>query len=372
MNNELGEVIKCVMKGKKIIFVSYWPNAIIPIYEAMKEQNYNVHLMEPTPYPSVTKKLQLKRGYKVLSRADLYVVAQRVRWLTPLDKTFLMIHGIGLEEALNSDSQYKRVFVTGPKWMTEYKKVFSEQDWDKLMPVGFPPLERLLSADVRRKAEKIRDQLSLEGRSTILCGILLDSTPMQVHHISNVLIELAKVIHKLDVNLIVKPHQYIQRWGWRKKRYYNKEYEDLKSRLSLRPNIHIISPDEDILPYYHISDVLCTSRCSSIITEFMTLDKPTVQIVTPNSYPITIDEPSNKGDFTEIDKLQNTKNLDQYPMPFFPVGLRCEIDNIFETVKRSILNLSEYSGERKSWIEQSIYSPIGTIDRAIQEIAKTL
>jgi CDP-glycerol glycerophosphotransferase (TagB/SpsB family) len=359
-------------QGKKVIFVSYWPNALLPIYEAMKQQGFNVHLVKPFRYLSLTKKLQPKWGHRVISKADLYATTQRERWLVPLEKTVFMIHGIGLEEAVKSDEKYKKIFVTGPKWMDEYKMLFSKDNWNKLAPVGFPILEKLLLADLKKRAKELREELSLGERPTILYGVFTETSPIRVHFISRVLLELSKTIDKLNLNLIVKPHKYVQRWGWRNKKYYNKKYEDLKRRLSLKPNIHIISPNEDILPYYNISDILVASKCSSIITEFMTLDKPVIQIVTRNSCSISIDEPSNKIDLSAIDNPNNMTDMEEYPIPYFPVGLRSEINKLLESVERCILNPDELAEERKMWVNKSVYDPVGTIKRAVEEIAESL
>lgn len=342
-------------KSKPIIFVDFYSNSILPLYERMKDMDFDVHLVKPKKRIGFTKHLRPYWRKKVIPKAELYILAERDRHMTPLDKSVFLIHGIGLEEAIKFDEQYKAIFVTGPKWMDEYKRVFSKQHWHKLIPVGFPPVEKLLSREVGEKAKEIKEGLSLGEKPILLFGVLAETCEMESNLISRALLELENIADELHLNLIIKPNRYFRVWG---PNFPHNRYVDLREKINRKSYIHIISPDESILPFYHISDILISGRCSSIITEFMTLDKPVIQLIAGISYPITLDRPSN------------IESMGDNATPYFDVGLRCETEILMECVKRSLENPNEFSKERKVWVNKSVYNPIGTIKRAIEGIEK--
>ena len=319
------------------VFVDHYPNAIFPIYERMNGMGFDVQLVKPVRRIRLTRFLQLGWRAKVVSKAHLYIVTVRSRSLTPPHKSALLLHGIGLEEISTFDEQYKAVFVTGPAMMDAYKNAFAKKHWHKFIPVGFPPLEKMLSREIREKARLLKEKLSLENRPTILFGVLAETNEIESNIISKALTVLEDTADKQDVNIIIKPHQFFKVWG---PGFNHNRYDNLKKKLQNKTHIHILSPEEDIMPLYHISDVLISGRCSSIITEFMTLDKPTIQVVSDN-----VSE-----------------------QIFFDVGLRCDTKNLAESIKRSLENPNEFSEERKKWVRKNVYNPEGTIERAIEAI----
>lgn len=343
-------------KKKLIRFVDYYSNAMLPVYGRMKEMNFDVGLVKPKKRLGFTTHLRPHWYDKVVDKADIYLITVRRRHMTPLDKSIFCVHGIGLEEAIKFDEQYKAVWVTGPQWMEEYKKVFSKQHWHRLIPVGFPPLERLLSREVKEKAEEIKKTFSLGERPTLLFGVLGETNEAESDLISRALRELEYIAGELRINLIVKPG-FRNVWG---PRFPHNRYRELKEKVEGKSFIHILSSREDILPFYHVSDILISGRCSSVITEFMTLDKPTIQIVSDHSYRIT------------LDKLGSIGSMEDDKTPYIDAGLHGETKNLKEYVMQSLRNPSEFSKERKIWVDGSVYNPVGTIERAIEGIKNFL
>lgn len=343
--------------NKKIIFVDHYSDSALPLYERMKEENFSVHLIKPKRRIGFTKYLRPYWYEKVIPNADLYIVTVRSRKLAPQEKAVFFVHSIGLEEAVKSDERYRAIFVTGPKWMDEYKRIFSNQYYGKLKGVGFPPLEQLISEEARVKAREIKEKLQLGNKPTLLFGILAETREIESLLISEALAELEKIADELQLNLIVKPNRYFKVWG---ESLPHNKYIDFKKKIKNKPHIHLISCDESILPYYYLSDILISGRCSSIITEFMSLNKPVIQLIAGNPYPVTLDKPSN------------LESMGDSLMPYFDIGLYCGIRDLQDCVKRSLKDEDEFSKERIKWVNKSVYSPQGTLDRAIEEIKKLL
>lgn len=337
---------------KLIRFVDYYPNAMLPVYERMKEMNFDVGLVKPKKRLGFTTHLRPYWYDKVVDKADIYLITVRRRHMTPLDKSIFCVHGIGREEAIKFDEQYKAVFVTGPQWMEEYKRVFAKQHWHKLIPVGFPPLERLLSREIKEKAEEIKKTLSFGERPTLLFGVFGETNEAESNLISSALRELEHIAGELQLNLIIKPG-FRNVWG---PHFPHNRYLELKEKMKEKFFVHILSSHEDILPFYHVSDILISGRHSSVITEFMTLDKPTIQLVSDNPYRVT------------LDKLGRMESIGDDEMPYIDVGLHCETKNLKECIRRSLRNPGEFSKERKIWVDGSVYNPVGTIERAIERI----
>lgn len=329
-------------QDKTVVFVTgRITSTTVPIYEKMLSMGYNVKLVLPQKCISYLNPSLPHRGIFLLPHwtkivrtpADLYVALDREP-VAPKNKTILHFHGIGLEGHSKSDEGYKAIFLPGPKWLEEYKRVFSPKHWHKLKAIGFPPVERLFSSDIHKKAVKLREELSLGGRKTVLFGVWAETNKAESTLIDQSLTKLEYIAEELDINLLVKPRLIPSKC---------KRYTEFEKRIACKSNLYFFSPSTDILPLLRISDVLVSGRGSSIINEFMTLDKPVIQVV-DSAWP-----------------------------RFFKVGLRCELGQLKECIKQSLKNPSEFSNDRIKWVNNIIYRPIeGTVDRAVEEITKLL
>ena len=341
--------------GRGIVFEDYYAGALIPLYSRMQQEGFDVRWVKPR-LPKLWQRLS--RWIPREGRAGLYIVACRGKRLTTaLHKTVFCVHGVGLEKALENDGEYGAIFVVGPKWMKEYKKILPADSWHKLVPVGFPPLEELSAESVKEKAQSLQCAMSLGDRPTVLFGVLAETRRIESALITRAVDVLEKVAGALEVNVLIKPNRYSRVWG---AGFPRTRYEDLQKRLPESSAVRLIHPGEDILPFYHISDVLISGRCSSIITEFMVLDKPTIQLAGGRSVPITLESPNSMGALGEDD------------MPHFDVGLHCAADELEDCIKRSLDNPGEFSRARNNWIEESVYSPEGTNARGVAAIRDLL
>ena len=325
------------VKKKLVVFVDEWTNAIIPVYERMKTKGFNVRLVAPQRkarhFPKLLSPLKLFWPRRVSCKADLYVVTIDDLTLTPLRKTILHFHGIGLEDASRIQALYGAIFVPGQKWLDQYKRLFPRRCHDKLRPVGFPPIDRLFSAEIKARAKELMHELNLEGRQTVLFAALAETNQRESAVLDRALAELERAALDLNVNLLVKPHVLSN----------PERYQVFEARNRQRDHIHYIPPEADILPLFHVSDVLVSGRCSSVINEFMTLDRPTIQL--------------RDGD----------------ALPFFDVGLHCEVPMLTENLQRSLRNPAEFSVDRQKWTAYHVYQPEeGAIEREISEIEKLL
>ena len=165
-----------------------------------------------------------------------------------------LFHGIGIEKP----SHYKIrhffdvYFTSGPAVTKEFERIQKKHKYFRIVETGWPKIDHIVNFDRRN----LRKRYNIpEGKKVILYAPT-HSTKMQS---ATDLIPVFKNCIRKDELWICKPHEFL-----------NKSLiEELRKQ-----GVQLLSTF-DITPFLHIADVMI-SDTSSVIYEFMALDKPVV------------------------------------------------------------------------------------------------
>ncbi|MCK5036417.1 MAG: CDP-glycerol glycerophosphotransferase family protein [Candidatus Sabulitectum sp.] len=225
-----------------------------------------------------------------------------------------LFHGIGIEKP----SHYRirhffDVYLTsGPVVTEEFKRLQKKHGYFSVFETGWPKIDHILSCDTT----KIREQLKLPiGRKIVLYAPTHSSTMESAGDI----VPVIETIMKKDEIWFCKPHEFMK-----------KETLDELGKKRIR-----LIDSYDITPYLHLADVLI-SDTSSVIYEFMVLDKPVVTYRT----------------MSRKDKGINTESIHE---------LRDALD-------RSLLNPGEYTHTRHRHLSEVNPKLDGKISKGIMDI----
>ncbi len=165
-----------------------------------------------------------------------------------------LFHGIGIEKP----SHYRirhffDVYLTsGPVVTEQFKRLQKKHGYFSVIETGWPKIDHILDFDTTR----IREQLKLpKGKKIILYAPTHSSTMESAGDI----VPVIETIMKADEIWFCKPHEFMKK----------ETLDELRKK-----RIRLID-SYDITPYLHLADVLI-SDTSSVIYEFMVLDKPVV------------------------------------------------------------------------------------------------
>ncbi len=222
-----------------------------------------------------------------------------------------LFHGIGIEKP----SHYKIrhffdvYFTSGPIVTKEFKKIQKKHKYFRVIETGWPKIDHIINFDTNNLKEKY----NIPKNKKVILYAPTHSARMQS---ASDLIPVFKNCIKKDEFWICKAHEFLDKT-------HIQEME--------QQGICLVSTF-DITPYLHIADVMI-SDTSSVIYEFMLLDKPV----------ITYRTLANKNKGLNIER---------------PEELRSALD-------RSFNNPGEFSKTRKNYIKKVNPVVDGTISATI-------
>ncbi|MCD4706758.1 MAG: CDP-glycerol glycerophosphotransferase family protein [Candidatus Sabulitectum sp.] len=168
-----------------------------------------------------------------------------------------LFHGIGIEKP----SHYKiRHFfdlylTSGPVVTTRFKEMERKYKYFRTFETGWAKIDHILNYDTT----DIRKRFNLKQDKTVILYAPTHSSSMES---SKDILPAIETIMKPEEIWFCKPHEFMDR--------------DILKNLSRKTgNQFRLITDFDITPYLHLADVML-SDTSSVIYEFMALDKPLV------------------------------------------------------------------------------------------------
>jgi len=165
-----------------------------------------------------------------------------------------LFHGIGIEKP----SHYRirhffDVYLTsGPVVTEQFKRMQKKHGYFSVFETGWPKIDHILDYNTK----SIKEQLNLSENKKIILYAPTHSSTMES---AGDIVPVIETVMKADEIWFCKPHEFMNK-------------ETLKE---LRKKQIRLIDSYDITPYLHLADVLI-SDTSSVIYEFMALDKPVV------------------------------------------------------------------------------------------------
>ncbi|MGI8619104.1 MAG: CDP-glycerol glycerophosphotransferase family protein [Gemmatimonadaceae bacterium] len=180
-----------------------------------------------------------------------------------------LFHGVSFRNmAVRRDVLvYDHLFIVGPYM----KRLFTGQqmlrDTDpRLVPIGFPKLDRLVDGSLDRRALLRRVRLS--GRRPILLYAPTGQAGNSLEHTGEAMLQRLKKTGKYDI--LIKLHDHPRDRG-----------VDWPARLKPLLDDHTkLVRDFDVVPYLYLADLLITDA-SSVSNEYSLLDRPMVFLDVP-------------------------------------------------------------------------------------------
>lgn len=216
-----------------------------------------------------------------------------------------LFHGLGVEK----DVHYKirhffDVYLTSGPYVTERFKNLQDKYGDFLIcETGWPKIDYILNYP----AENIRQELNLPDNKKI---ILYAPTFSTKHESASMLTDIIPKIMKDDEFWIFKFHELM-------------DPEVIKVYQALDKSKALVLKDAEITPYLHASDVMI-SDTSSVIYEFMVLDKPIItfrtqarpdkgiDIIGADELKTALDRCFNNPDEFKENRHRNLKEINPY------------------------------------------------------------
>jgi hypothetical protein len=326
---------------------------MMPVYKEMINQGFDCELQYMEYPKSDSIEEWIKRIY--LTECDCIVTcsiglesfAPRslphgynfVKFITgQRNKAFFLTHGVGGEEILRKHldiKDFKAIFLTGKYWMDVFK------GFSTIHLIGYPKLDLLMQNEKYKIIEKLRNELNLPYKKTVLYAPTLkrfDSFDETAPHLLN-------LVKDEDINLLIKTHCDDE-----DETYQPTTYQEVKSKAMDMNNVRWMGGlYQDITPLYLISDVLI-SGCSSALREFMLVDKPSIQMTNLNK---------------EV--------AQRLEVSIYDGCIQSNLNDLKRNILRAIYVPEWMHDERQKQIESHFYKPDGhATQRAVDKIKELM
>jgi len=230
-----------------------------------------------------------------------------------------LFHGIGVEKPSHYRIRhfFDMYLTSGPVVTRRFTQMQKKNKYFRIVETGWPKIDHILKYDTT----------DLKERYDIPAGrkvILYSPTHSRTMQSATLLLPEIEKTMKPDEIWLCKPHEFMDR--------------SLVNGIADKQHFRLIT-DYDITPYLYLADVM-VSDTSSVIYEFMVLDKPVVT-------------------FRTLARKDKGVNIHK------PLELRAALD-------RSLLNPGEFSNNRKRHLEQVNPRLDGNISKGIIDLLSTI
>jgi len=180
-----------------------------------------------------------------------------------------LFHGVSFRNmAVRRDVLvYDHLFIVGPymKRLFTGQQMLRETD-PRLVPIGFPKLDRLVDGSLDRRA--LLRRVRFTGRRPILLYAPTGQVGNSLEHTGEAVLQRLKKTGKYDI--LIKLHDHPRDRG-----------VDWPARLQPLLDDHTrLVKDFDVVPYMYLADLLITDA-SSVSNEYALLDRPMVFLDVP-------------------------------------------------------------------------------------------
>ena len=163
---------------------------------------------------------------------------------------------------------YDHLFITGPYM----RRAFQEQQLlrpkdPRLVPIGFPKVDRLVDGTLDRGA--ILRRLGFSGRRPVLLYAPTGQKGNSLEHLGEEVIRRLGATRRYDILIKLHDHPRDRSVDWPK-----------QLRPLLGPHTKLVR-DFDVVPYLFVADLLITDA-SSVSSEYSLLDRPMVFLDVPD------------------------------------------------------------------------------------------
>lgn len=352
---------------KRVLFSGYAPVHFVcfqPLYERLKRRR-DIEIVlsggreaSPDGGPALSAK-QLYAGFRVPAskvkplekvqreRFDMVFCAHVSGYFPREDRDRIQLfHGVSFRNmAVRRDVLvYDRLFVVGPYM----RRLFTEnqllrEDDPRLVPIGFPKLDRLTDGTLDRR--RILQRLKLSGRRPVVLyaptGQAGNSLELGV---GEAMIERLKRTGKYDILIKLHDHPRDRLTDW-------------PSRLKPLLDAHTkLVSDYDVVPYLFVADLLVTDA-SSVSNEYSLMNRPMVFLDVPQMLAAM----ERKGVALDLDTWGRKGGVTvRWP------------DEAVEAIDWSIAHPGSGSGVRRAMARDLFYNPGRAAEAAEQWVLARL
>ena len=249
-----------------------------------------------------------------------------------------LFHGVSFRNmAVRRDILiYDYLFNVGPYQARVFQKNQLLREGDpRMVPIGFPKLDRLIDGSLNKKA--ILQRIRFSGKRPIILYAPTGQKNNSLETIGEEVIIRLKEQRRYD--LLIKPHDHPRDLSidWTK---YLRRFEDAHTKV-LR--------DYDIVPYLFVSDLLITDA-SSVSSEYSLLDRPIVFLDVPEM----LEAVRTKGLSLDLDTWGRKAGVTaRWP------------DDAVDAVRWSLRHPKHASPIRRSMAQDMFFNPGHATDEAV-------